>query len=175
MSVKIKNALIKTFTYLLAGGGIVAILVFQYFSHNVSMPTWIKIIIPCLLALLITFLVCYKSIKEKINRRLIAVETAKELGKPGKTGSIMSNLLEAIGIIVPMILISAIFIIGGQYLVRTGIVLLEMLAIYLIVIIGNIICDANKRAEMKRKELEKTEAFANTIADKIENLPKKYE
>lgn len=175
MSVKVKNALIKTFTYLLAGSGTVMILVFQYFTHNNPMPTWAKVVVPCLLALLITFLIYYKSLKEKINRKLIAIETAKELGKPGKTGSIMANLLETMGIVIPMLLISAIFVIGGEYLVRTGQVLFEILAMYTIVIIGNMVCDANKKAELKKQELEQAEALADKIADKIENLPKKYE
>lgn len=175
MNLKLKNGLIKAFTYLLAGSGTVVVVVFQYFAHNNPMPTWAKVTVPCLLALLITFLVYYKSLKQKINRKLIAIETAKELGKSAQTNSIVSNLLETMGIVVPLLLIAGIFVIGGQYLVRTGTVLFEILGMYSVIIIGNIICDSNTKQELQKKELEQAEQFADKVADKIDKLPKKYE
>ena len=172
---KLKNGLIHALTYLLAGSGVVAVVVFQYFTHNNPMPTWAKVTVPCLLALLIAFLVYFKSLKARINRKLTAIETAKELGKAAKTNTIVANLLETMGIVVPLLLIGLIFIIGGEYLVRTGQVLLEILAMYTVVIVGNIICDANTKQELAKKELEAAEKLADKIADKIDNLPKKYE
>jgi len=167
--------LIHAITYLLAGSGMVAIIVFQYLTHKNPMPTWAKITVPCLLGLLIAFLVYFKSLKERINRKLIAIETAKELGKAAQTNSIVSNLLETMGIVVPLLLIGLIFIIGGEYLVKTGQVLLEILAMYTVIIVGNIICDSNTKQELAKKELEQAEKLAGKIANKIENLPKKYE
>ena len=79
MNLKLKNGLIKCFTYLLSISGMALIVIFQYFTSNNPMPTYAKIAVPCLLALLIFFLIYYKSIKEKINRKLIAIETAKEI------------------------------------------------------------------------------------------------
>ena len=175
MNIKLKNGLIHALSYLLAGSGMVAIIVFQYFTKKNPMPTWAKVTIPCLLGLLIAFLVYFKSLKARINRKLIAIETAKELGKPTKTNSIVANLLETIGIVVPLLLIGLIFIIGGEYLVKTGQVLLEILAMYTVIIVGNIICDTNTKQENAKKELEKAEELAGKIANKIENLPKKYE
>jgi len=175
MSVKAKNILIKVFAYLLSGSGMVVISVFQYFSNKNPMPTWLKVTIPCMIALLILFLVYYKSLKAKINRKLTAIETAKELGKTGETNVIFANLLETIGILIPLALISGIFVLGGQYLVTTGTILFEMLGMYLIVVIGNITCDFNTREELKKKELAKAEELVDKIADRIENLPKKYE
>lgn len=175
MSVKLKNGLIHAFTYLLAGTGTVAILVFQYFTKENPMPTWCKITVPCLLALLIFFLIYYKSLKARINRKLIAVETAKEMGKAGATNTIVANLLETMGVVVPLLLIGLIFIIGGQYLVKTGQVLLEIMGMYAVVIVGNIICDSNTKQELAKKELEMANKLAEQVADKIENLPKRYE
>lgn len=128
-----------------------------------------------MIALLILFLVYYKSLKQKINRKLTAIETAKEMGKTGETNAIVANLLEVMGIIIPLALISGIFVLGGQYLVKTGTILFEMLGMYLVIVIGNICCDVNEREELKKKELEKAEEITNKIADKINNLPKKYE
>jgi len=167
MDLKFKNGLIKAFCYLLSCTGMAVIVVFQYFANNNPMPTWAKIAVPCLLALLILFLVYYKSIKEKINRKLIAIETAKEMGKAGQTNTIVANILEVLGIVVPLLLIATIFVVGGQYLVRTGTVLFEILGMYMVIVIGNIICDTNTKQELKQKELEEAEKMADSIADKI--------
>lgn len=175
MSVKVKNIFIKVFAYLLSGAGMITIAVFQYFAESNPMPTWLKVTLPCMIALLILFLVYYKSLKAKINRKLTAIETAKELGKAGETNVIVANLLEVLGIIIPLALISGIFVLGGQYLAKTGIILFEMLGMYLVIVIGNIACDMNTKEELKRKEKEKAEEFVNKIADKVQNLPKKYE
>lgn len=175
MSVKVKNILIKVFTWLLAGAGMITIAVFQYFSSNNPMPTWLKVTIPCMIALLILFLTYYKALKDKINRKLTAIETAKELGKTGRTNVVVANLLEVIGIIIPLAIIGGIFILGGEYLVKTGIIMFEMLGMYLIIVIGNIVCDMNTKEEIKKQEQKATEELVNKIADKIENLPKKYE
>lgn len=175
METKVKNALIKALTYTLSLSGTTAVVIFQYFANNNPMPTWCKIAVPSLLALLIAFLVYYKSIKEKINRKLTAIETAKELGKKAKTNSIVANLLETMSIVIPLLLIAAIFCIGGKYLARTGVILFEILGMYSVIIIGNICCDANTRAELKKKELEQAEQLAESIASKIDNLPQKYE
>ena len=175
MSTKLKNALIKAFTYTLSLSGMAVVVIYQYIANNNPMPTWMKIVVPCLLALLIAFLVYYKSIKERINRKLIAVETAKELGKKGQTSSVVANLLEVIGIAIPLLLIATIFVVGGNYLVRTGVVLYEILGLYCIIVVGNIFCDSNTKEEIKKKEAQKSEQLAETIAKKLDDLPKKYE
>ena len=175
MKTKAKNGLIKAFSYLISLSGTALILVFQYIANNNPMPTWAKIVVPCLLALLIAFLVYYKLIKERINRKLVAIETAKELGKKGRTSSVVANLLETLGVVIPLLLIATIFCIGGKYLVRTGIVLFEILGMYCFIVIGNIWCDANTRAEHARKEKEAQDKFADQVAEKINNLPNRYE
>ncbi len=175
MSVKLKNGLIKTFCYLLSITGMAAVVVFQYFSKENPMPLGGKIAVPCLIGLLIFFLIYYKSLKDKINRKLIAVETAKELGKAGKTNTVVANLLETMGVVVPLLLIALVFVIGGNYLRQTGIVLFEILGLFTIVIIGNIICDSNTKQELKEQELKKAEELADKVASKLDNLPKRYE
>lgn len=175
MSVKLKNGLIKAFCYLLSVGGMAAVVVFQYFTEENPMPTGCKIAVPCLIGLLIFFLVYYKSLKDKINRKLMAVETAKELGKAGKTNTIVANLLETMGVVIPLLLIALIFVVGGDYLRQTGVVLFEILGLFTITIIGNIICDSNTKQELKEQELKKAEELAEKLANKIENLPKRYE
>lgn len=175
MSAKVKNGLIKALTYTLSLSGTVVVVVFQYITEKNPMPTWAKVTVPCLLALLISFLIYYKSIKEKINRKLVAIETAKEIGKEGKTNSIVANILETMGVVIPLALIAAIFVVGGKYLTQTGLVLFEILGMYCVVIIGNICCDFNTKEELRKKEQEQAEKLADVIAEKIEKFPKKYE
>ncbi len=174
MNLKLKNGLIKVFAYLLATTGTAVIAVFQYFSEKNQAPVAVKIAVPFLLALLIFFLVYYKFIKEKIKRKLIAVETAREMGNKGRTNSIVANLLETIGIIIPLALIGGIFVIGGKYLVTTGIVLFEILGMYAIIIIGNILCDFNRKQELRKQEAEQAEKLAEKLVDKLK-VPDRYE
>ena len=175
MSLKFKNGLIKALTYTISLTGTVLIVVFQYITKSNPMPTWCKVTVPCLLALLIAFLIYWKTIKEKINRKLIAIETAKEIGKAGTTNTIVANILEVMGFVIPLALIASIFCIGGNYLAKTGVVLFEILGMFSITIVGNIICDANTKEELRKKEQEQAEALADQIASKLEKLPKKYE
>lgn len=175
MSLKFKNGLIKALTYTLSLSGTVVVVVFQYITEKNPMPTWMKVTVPCLLALLVAFLVYYRSLKEKINRKLTAIETAKELGKPGKTNTIVANILETLGIVIPILLIATIFVVGGNYLKQTGLVLFEILGLYTVIIIGNICCDFNTKEELKKKEAEQAEQLADKIAEKVKNLPQKYE
>ena len=174
MSTKLKNGLIKAFAYLLSISGMAVIIIFQYITTKNPAPVAIKIAIPCMIALLIFFLVYYKTLKDKINRKLIAIETAKELGTAGKTNPIVANLLETIGIVIPLGLIAGIFVVGGEYLTRTGLVLFEILGMYVIIIIANIICDFNTKQELKKQELEKAEALADKVAEKLKDF-KGYE
>lgn len=174
MNTKLKNGLIKAFTYILSLSGMVAVIVFQYITKKNPMPTWSKITVPCLIGLLIAFLVYYKSLKQKINRKLIAIETAKELGQTGTTNSVVANLLETMGVVIPLLLIALIFVIGGAYLVKTGQVLFEMLGLYTIIIVGNIVCDSNTKQELQKKELEQSEAMADKVAEKLSKI-KRYE
>lgn len=175
MSLKVKNGLIHALTYLLSGTGMALIIAFQYISDRNPMPAWAKVTIPCLLALLIAFLIYWKAIKDKINRKLVAIETAKELGKAGQTNTVVANILEVMGIVVPIALIAAIFCIGGKWLTQTGVVLFEIIGMFSIIVIGNIVCDSNKKEELRKKEQEAAEKLADKIAEKVENLPKKYE
>lgn len=175
MSLKLKNGLIKALTYTLSLTGTALIIAFQYISDRNPMPTWAKVTVPCLLGLLIAFLIYWKTIKDKINRKLTAIETAKELGKASQTNTIVANILEVLGFVVPMILVASIFCVGGKYLTQTGIVLFEVLGMFTITIIGNICCDTNKKEELRKKEQEQAEEFADKIADKVAQLPKKYE
>lgn len=175
MSLKFKNGLIKALTYTLSLTGTALIIAFQYISDRNPMPAWAKVTVPCLLGLLIAFLIYWKTIKDKINRKLTAIETAKELGKAGQTNTIVANILEVFGFVIPMILVASIFCIGGKWLNQTGVVLFEILGMFSITVMGNICCDMNKKEELRKKEQEQAEEFADKIADKVANLPKKYE
>ena len=72
-------------------------------------------------------------------------------------------------------LIASIFCIGGNYLAKTGLILFEILGMFSITIVGNIVCDANTKEELRKKEEEHAEALAEQITSKLDKLPKKYE
>jgi hypothetical protein len=168
MSVKLQNLLIKIFTWTLALGGMVYLFVKQYMeSPGVSIV--VKIGLPVLVAFWILFMKYYKSWQQSMERKLIAIATAGELGKVGATGPVVANILDSMGLVVPTAIMALIFVVGGQFLFQTGIMLFEVLALYMLPVIGKIIRDKNSRAEALREESKKENALADVMADKIAN------
>jgi hypothetical protein len=166
MSVNFQNWLIKWFTWTLALGGMVWLFVKQYIeSPGVKITA--KIGIPVLVAFYILWDKYYKSWQQSMERKLIAITTAGELGKVGSTGPVVANIIDVMGIIVPVATISVIFIIGGAFLQRTGILLLEVLALYMIPVIGKIIRDKNSRDAALKAEAQKDDQLAEKVANKM--------
>ena len=167
MSAKTKNIIIQSIAYVLFLGLILYIVIVQYIQ-KLEIPKLQKIALPSLIAVLVLFLVFYKKIKEKIARKLSAIETAKELGNAGTTNSVTVCILESLGVVVPVALLAAIFLVGGSYLKEIGKILVECLLIYLLPFAGNIWCKCNIKAEMIEKKTQADEKLAEKIASKMQ-------
>lgn len=167
MSAKTKNIIIQSIAYALFLGLILYIVIVQY-MQKLEIPKLQKIALPSLIAVLVLFLVFYKKIKEKIARKLSAIETAKELGNAGTTSSVTVCILESLGVVVPVALLATIFLIGGSYLKEIGKILVECLLIYLLPFAGNIWCKCNTKAEMIEKKTQADDKLAEKIASKMQ-------
>lgn len=167
MSAKTKNMIIQSISYTLFLGLIGYIVIVQYIQ-KLEIPKLQKIALPSLISVLVLFLVFYKKIKEKIARKLSAIETAKELGNAGTTSSVTVCILESLGVVVPVALLAAIFLIGGSYLKEIGKILVECLLIYLLPFAGNIWCKCNIKAEMIEKKTQADDKLAEKIASKMQ-------
>lgn len=164
---KLINFAIHILSLALSLTGVSLVCVFQYFA-KAEMTTTVKIAFPLLIAGMIVTLTAYGWLKKKIDRRLQAIETAKELGQVGTTGSISKNLLGAIGLILPLIWVAVILVVIGDNATHTGIVLFEIIGILQINTFGNIICDANTRNAIINEQVAQEGEFANIVAQKLQ-------
>jgi hypothetical protein len=154
------------FAWLLALAGILYVLMSQYFdSPEVTLS--VKIAIPSIITFLIIWNLNYKAWQQGVERKLIAIATASELGKVGSTGIMMGVFLDAFGLIVPIAMIATLFIIGGDFLKITGIMLFECLACYSLVLIGKILTGINSNDATRKQEAQKDDQFAEKVADKM--------
>jgi hypothetical protein len=172
-SVNLQNWLIKWFTWIVALSGMIYLFVTQYMNKP-GISITVKIGLPILFAFYILWDKYYKSWLQGVERKLIAITTAGEMGKVGATGPIAANVLDVMGLVVPIANIAIIFIIGGQFLYHTGILLLEVLALYMIPVVGKIIRDKNSRDEALKEEAKKDEELAEKVAEKMADKIKLY-
>jgi 3-deoxy-D-manno-octulosonic-acid transferase len=167
MSVKMQNTLIDILSRLLSVGGTVYILTSQYINSKVEVGLSVKIAIPTIIVVIFIFNLHYKSWQQGVERRLIAITTAQELGKAGTTKPVTAVFLDAFGIIVPMAMYATLFVIGGKFLQVTGIVLFECLAVYMIRLVGKVLMTINNNEELQAQEKQQAEEMAEKVADKV--------
>lgn len=167
MRAKTKNILIQSVAYTLFFAFVLYVVIVQYIQ-KLEIPRLQKIALPSLLSILILFLVFYKKIKEKIARKLAAIETARELGATGTTSSVSICILESLGVVVPVALLATIFLLGGSYLKEVGKILVECLLAYLLPFAGNIWCKCNTKAESIEQKVEAEDKLAEKIANKMQ-------
>jgi hypothetical protein len=160
---KVINGLIHALSLSLSLTGISLVLVFQYFK-DAEISTKIKIALPILLAGMFVTLVTYGWIKDKIKMRLQAIETVKELGQVGATGTITKNLLGAISYILPLIWVAVILVVVGEFTTKTGIILLEVMAIAQVTTFGNVIADLNTKSTILKEKAAQEDVFAQKVA-----------
>lgn len=167
MNAKTKNAIIQTISYTLFLAFVLYVVIVQYLQ-KLEIPKLQKIALPSLICSLILFLVFYKKLKEKVTRKLIAIDTAKEMGNVGTSSSVTICFLESLGVIVPIALLAAIFLMGGIYLKEIGKILLECLLVYLLPFAGNMWCKSNTKAELLEKQTQAEDKLAEKIAEKLQ-------
>lgn len=115
--------------------------------------------------LLFIFYIFSSKISKIINRRIQAYENAKELNVVGRGSIIFTNILKLLEILFPEVLVLLLicFCLSWNVAAYFIVVLVAML----IPMIGNIDCDLNTRAEIKRNKQIEEDKFVEKVADNI--------
>lgn len=101
-------------------------------------------------------------ISKIVNRKIQAYENAKELNVVGRSSIIFTNILKLLEILFPEVIVLVLICSCLGWNVATSFVI--VLVAMLIPMIGNIDCDFNTRAEIKRLNQIKEDKFAEKVA-----------
>ena len=115
--------------------------------------------------LLFIFYIFSSKISKIINRKIQSYENAKELNVVGRSSIIFTNILKLLEILFPEVLVLLLicFCLSWNVAAYFIVVLVAML----IPMIGNIDCDLNTRAEIKRLNQVKEDKFVEKVANNI--------
>ena len=115
--------------------------------------------------LLFIFYIFSNKISKIINRKIQSYENAKELNVVGRSSIIFTNILKLLEILFPEVIVLVLICscLGWNVATSFAIVLVAML----IPMIGNIDCDFNTRAEIKRNKQIEEDKFAEKVADNM--------
>ena len=115
--------------------------------------------------LLFIFYIFSNKVSKIINRRIQAYENAKELNVVGRGSIIFTNILKLLEILFPEVLVLLLicFCLSWNVAAYFIVVLVAML----IPMIGNIDCDLNTRAEIKRNKQIEEDKFVEKVADNM--------
>ena len=115
--------------------------------------------------LLFIFYIFSSKVSKIINRRIQAYENAKELNVVGRGSIIFTNILKLLEILFPEVLVLLLicFCLSWNVAAYFIVVLVAML----IPMIGNIDCDLNTRAEIKRNKQIEEDKFVEKVADNM--------
>lgn len=120
-----------------------------------------------LMLLFIVFMIVWKWLNDKINRRLQAIETANELGVVGQTSLVVKTLLNFVGLIIPLILVGGMFYYVGAYFNQVGGVILKIGLIMIIPMIAFYFYEYMARNELIAKANAEKEALIKGVADEV--------
>lgn len=115
--------------------------------------------------LLFIFYIFSNKVSKIINRRIQAYENAKELNVVGRGSIIFTNILKLLEILFPEVLVLLLICFCLSWNVATYFIV--VLVAMLIPMIGNIDCDLNTRAEIKRNKQIEEDKFAEKVADNM--------
>lgn len=166
---KIKNFFIHLTTWLMALVAIaLAITTFVMVEIEVTefdLTNLRKIGIGVSFVLLFIFYIFSSKISKIINRKIQSYENAKELNVVGRSSIIFTNILKLLEILFPEVLVLLLicFCLSWNVAAYFIVVLVAML----IPMLGNIDCDLNTRAEIKRNKQIEEDKFAEKVADNM--------
>ena len=120
-----------------------------------------------LLILFVLFIVAWKWLNDKINRRLQAMETANEMGVVGQTSLLVKTLLNFVGLIIPLVLVGGMFYYVGSYFNQVGGVILKVALITLIPMITYYLYEYMKRNELIAQQNADKENLIKGVADEV--------
>lgn len=115
--------------------------------------------------LLFIFYIFSSKVSKIINRRIQAYENAKELNVVGRSSIIFTNILKLLEILFPEVLVLLLICFRLSWNVAAYFIV--VLVAMLIPMIGNIDCDLNTRAEIKRLNQVKEDKFVEKVADNM--------
>lgn len=167
---KLKNFFIHLITWLICAICVVfAIYTFFYCNPLVSEKVIItlprKISIGIIVLVLVLFHVFSSKISTIINRKIQAYDTAKEMNTVGRSSVIWINFLKLFEVFFPEMLILLLICYCVSWNVASYFIV--VLIASLLPMLGNIACDFNTRAEIRRNEERAKAALAKQVADNI--------
>lgn len=166
---KIKNFFIHLTTWLMAlvaiALSVATFALVDIKGTEVDIGNVRKIGIGVSFVLLFIFYIFSNKVSKIINRRIQAYENAKELNVVGRGSIIFTNILKLLEILFPEVLVLLLicFCLSWNVAAYFIVVLVAML----IPMIGNIDCDLNTRAEIKRNKQIEEDKFAEKVADNM--------
>lgn len=165
-SAKFRNFMTHLITWLMALVAI-ALAVTTFILTEISekefmLQNWQKISIGICFVLMFIFHIFSNKISKIVNRKIQAYENAKELNVVGRSSIIFTNILKLLEILFPEVIVLVLICSCLGWNVATSFVI--VLVAMLIPMIGNIDCDFNTRAEIKRLNQIKEDKFAEKVA-----------
>ena len=166
---KIKNFFIHLTTWLMAlvaiALSVATFALVDIKGTEVDIGNVRKIGIGVSFVLLFIFYIFSNKVSKIINRRIQAYENAKELNVVGRGSIIFTNILKLLEILFPEVLVLLLICFCLSWNVATYFIV--VLVAMLIPMIGNIDCDLNTRAEIKRNKQIEEDKFAEKVADNM--------
>ena len=166
---KIKNFFIHLTTWLMAlvaiALSVATFALVDIKGTEVDIGNVRKIGIGVSFVLLFIFYIFSNKVSKIINRRIQAYENAKELNVVGRGSIIFTNILKLLEILFPEVLVLLLICFCLSWNVATYFII--VLVAMLIPMIGNIDCDLNTRAEIKRNKQIEEDKFAEKVADNM--------
>ena len=166
---KVKNFIVHLTSWLMALVAIaLAITTFVMVEIEVTefdLTNLRKIGIGVSFVLLFIFYIFSNKISKIINRKIQSYENAKELNIVGRSSIIFTNILKLLEILFPEVLVLLLICFCLSWNVAAYFIM--VLVAMLIPMIGNIDCDLNTRAEIKRNKQIEEDKFAEKVADNM--------
>ncbi len=166
---KVKNFIVHLTSWLMAlvaiALAITTFVMVEISEKEFMLQNWQKISIGVCFVLMFIFHIFSNKISKIVNRKIQAYENAKELNVVGRSSIIFTNLLKLFEILFPEVIVLVLICSCLGWNVATSFVI--VLVAMLIPMIGNIDCDFNTRAEIKRLNQIKEDKFAEKVADNM--------
>lgn len=165
-SAKFRNFMTHLITWLMAlvaiGLAVTTFILTEISEKEFMLQNWQKISIGICFVLMFIFHIFSNKISKIVNRKIQAYENAKELNVVGRSSIIFTNILKLLEILFPEVIVLVLICSCLGWNVATSFVI--VLVAMLIPMIGNIDCDFNTRAEIKRLNQIKEDKFAEKVA-----------
>jgi hypothetical protein len=111
-----------------------------------------------------------KKFGKLVDRKIQAYDTAKELNANGRSSVVIVQILKAIDLVFPEVILLATLCFAFNF--EISLYFIFVLAAFILPLIGNMICDKRVKNEAKRKAEEEREVITNETATAVVDLLK---